>query len=312
MSATELESASLPLRGLSWPGVELRHLIAFRAVVDEGSFARAALSLGYTQGAISQQIASLERAIGRRLLDRPGGRGRPTLTPAGEIVLAHAHAIARELTLARATLERLDCASAESPLRVGMRHETGLLHFPLIVERLADGSVGLLRLFELRTDRELVELVSFGEIDLAFVEDAPADLASIDVLSEPYVAVTSLARARTLPESLSPDALAGQPLLLLRSSLDSGESSQLFRGLNASLLPAFEADQPGLLCDLASRGQGIAIVPRSLAQSSARTAVIEIVDPPERRVIAIWRRNGTRAGELRDQFVEAAASVFRI
>ena len=55
--------------------MELRHLRALRAVAEEGSFIGAADILGYSQAAISQQIAGLEAAVGQSLFDRPGARG---------------------------------------------------------------------------------------------------------------------------------------------------------------------------------------------------------------------------------------------
>src|SRR3954471_20474987 len=93
--------------GDGWPGLELRHLLALQAVAREGSFAAAAEALGYTQSAISQQISGLERAVGPRLVERPGGRGRIWLTDAGEALLRHADAIVAHLHAAAADLTAL-------------------------------------------------------------------------------------------------------------------------------------------------------------------------------------------------------------
>jgi DNA-binding transcriptional LysR family regulator len=51
---------------MTWDSVELRHLRALRAVAEEGSFVGAADILGFSQAAISQQIAGLEKAIGQQ------------------------------------------------------------------------------------------------------------------------------------------------------------------------------------------------------------------------------------------------------
>ena len=53
-----------------WPGLDLRHLAAFSAVAKTGSFARGAELLGYTQPAVSQQVAALEKIVGQRLFER--------------------------------------------------------------------------------------------------------------------------------------------------------------------------------------------------------------------------------------------------
>jgi DNA-binding transcriptional LysR family regulator len=76
-------------------------LRVLREVAQTGSFSAAALSLGYTQSAVSRQVASLEAVAERPLFDR--GRLGVTLTPAG----------ARLLTSATRVLDELDSARRE-------------------------------------------------------------------------------------------------------------------------------------------------------------------------------------------------------
>src|SRR6476661_10494388 len=78
-------------------GIELRHLVALQAIAEHGSFGRAAKALGYTQSAISQQMAALERAVGEKLIERPGGPRPVSLTEAGQLLLRHADSIVARL-----------------------------------------------------------------------------------------------------------------------------------------------------------------------------------------------------------------------
>jgi hypothetical protein len=65
------------------------------SVARHGSFCRAAEELSLTRPAVSQQILSLERQLGIRLIDRgPGGLG---LTAAGALLLGHADAVSGRL-----------------------------------------------------------------------------------------------------------------------------------------------------------------------------------------------------------------------
>ena len=96
------------MAGEWWSGVEVRHLMALRAVAQEGSFRRAALRLGYVQSAISHQIAALESLTGKRLIDRSRGTRPIALTAAGVILLAHADVVFARVRAAQAVLAALD------------------------------------------------------------------------------------------------------------------------------------------------------------------------------------------------------------
>jgi DNA-binding transcriptional LysR family regulator len=90
-------------------------LRVLREVAQTGSFSAAAASLGYTQSAVSRQIAGLEAVAGRRLFDR--GRHGVTLTPAGRRLLTSAVRVLEELD--RAVGELTEVEPATGPVRVG-------------------------------------------------------------------------------------------------------------------------------------------------------------------------------------------------
>src|SRR4051812_46833254 len=93
-----------------------RRLLTFREVALRASFSRAAESLALTQPAVSQQVGALEREVGTPLLDRrPGGL---TLTETGELLLAHADALAARLAAVDEQLDELR-AERDARLRVG-------------------------------------------------------------------------------------------------------------------------------------------------------------------------------------------------
>jgi DNA-binding transcriptional LysR family regulator len=87
------------------PGsIDLRSVRYFVAIVDEGTFARAAEKLKVTQPALSRSVQALERALGVKLLDRGKSGATPTvfgrlLIERGRALISDATAITRELAL---------------------------------------------------------------------------------------------------------------------------------------------------------------------------------------------------------------------
>src|ERR671921_142919 len=101
--------------------LDVRRLRVLREVAVRGSFSAAAESLSFTQSAVSQQIAALEREAGAKLVER-GARGI-RLTPAGQALVSHADAI----------LSRLDDAEldqAHELLRAGEIDVALVMDFP--------------------------------------------------------------------------------------------------------------------------------------------------------------------------------------
>jgi DNA-binding transcriptional LysR family regulator len=192
-----------------WLGLDLRHLVALKTIADEGSFGRAAERLGYTQSAISQQIAALERIVGLRLIERPGGPRPISLTEAGRILLRHAEAIQARLLAAKADMTALEAGDA-GRLRVGTFQSVGTKILPTLLRRFGETHPGVeVVLRESPDESELLEMIERGELDLTFWT-LPADTGpyeSVELLRDPYVLVVpassplaSLKRTPTLRE----------------------------------------------------------------------------------------------------------------
>jgi DNA-binding transcriptional LysR family regulator len=84
---------------------DVKQLRVLKAVAEHGSFSAAADALSYTQPAISQQIAALEKRAGTTLVDR-GSRG-VRLTDAGQVLVEHAEVVIARLAAAEAELEAM-------------------------------------------------------------------------------------------------------------------------------------------------------------------------------------------------------------
>ena len=174
-----------------WLGLDLRHLVALKAIADEGSFGRAAEKLGYTQSAVSQQIAALERIVGLRLVERPGGPRPVSLTEAGRVLLRHADAIQARLLAAKADMSALETGDA-GRLRVGTFQSVGTKVIPSLLRRFSESHPAVeVVLRESQNEAELLEMIERGELDLTFwtLPVGPGPYETLELLRDPYVLV---------------------------------------------------------------------------------------------------------------------------
>ncbi|WP_416973045.1 LysR family transcriptional regulator [Streptomyces sp. 4F14] len=111
--------------------VELRHLRCLVAIVDEGTFTDAAITLGISQAAASRTLAALEQALGVRLLRRTSREVTPTA--AGIRVVVHARRVLAEVD----DLVH-EAASGHTSLRVGYAWSALGRHTPVFQRRWAE------------------------------------------------------------------------------------------------------------------------------------------------------------------------------
>jgi molybdate transport repressor ModE-like protein len=289
-----------------WLGVEFRHLAALQALAEEGSFGRAAHKLGYTQSAVSQQIAMLERIVGERLVERPGGPRPVTLTEAGRLLLRHAESIMARLQAAQADLSALSAGSAGT-LRVGTFQSVGAKVLPTLMRRFAEGWPDVeIELRESHSDLELAAMVERGELDLSFVQlpiDNPA-LETIELLRDPYVVVApadSPLAKREKPPTLK--EIAEQPLIGFRECRSTAILADQLRTTGREPKFVFRSDDNGIVQGLAAAGVGIAVVPQlTVDENDDSVAVIQLGPKMPPRIVGItWHA---------DRYHSAAAVAF--
>jgi DNA-binding transcriptional LysR family regulator len=284
-----------------------RRLLTFREVARQGSFSRAADALALSQPAVSQQVGALERELRTQLLVR--GRAGTAPTPAGELLLAHADALAARLVLADTQMDEL-AATERAALRLGAFPSALATIVPAAIAALRAGEPGLDVAIEEGTVDELERAVQRGSLHVAVCwQDAraarrePEGLRRTDLGEEPMVAVLAadhrLTRRRQLalrdladetwmaPESegLLVDACreAGfEPRIAILTRDPLAARAIAAAGLAVSLTPRLLADLdlPGIvtrpLRGIAPRRTLYAIAPAEGAHPQARALVDEL------------------------------------
>jgi DNA-binding transcriptional LysR family regulator len=154
--------------------VEVQLLRTFVAVARLGSFSAAAVELGYTQAAVSQQVAALENDLKTRLLNR-----RPVEpTEAGARLLEHAEPILLRLDAARADVTRMAKTPPNATLLVGATPLAGATsNLPQALAALRARMPRLEIAVETATRQQVATGVAKGELDLALTDGltAPGD-----------------------------------------------------------------------------------------------------------------------------------------
>ena len=275
---------------------ELRHLHVFREVARLGSLSAAAESLAYTQPAVSQQMAALERRAGMALLDRTTRGVR--LTDAGEALLRHAEAILAEQTLAERELEAI------AGLRGG---RVRMASFPTAGAALVPVAVSLfserypeVRLSVLEAEpEEAAPMLRAGELEVAIVatvlgtEGFGALYEGIDLhhlLDEPRYALVPpehrlAGRRRLRLEDLADEVrieLSRSPTQRGRVYLEPGPEP-------APEEPriAFRSDDFNIVQGMVAAGVGVAVVPElALTNLRADVAIHNLGSSAPMRTIA--------------------------
>lgn len=294
--------------------MELTAWRTFVTVCRLGSLSAAAAELGYTQSAVSRQIAGLERRLGVPLVQRHVRGVRPT--PAGEVFRHHALVALNEADRAIRAVRDIRDGAPSRPLTVGATPSLAAGIVPAAIRRLLE-TAGPLRWSLLPgLSPELHDRVIDGDLDVAVVTDAPPGLPNDPRVERRFLGMDEMVVALPVAHPLTGrgpvriQALADQTW-----AEDNDGSAALLRqhaaraGVTARI-DLTAADLPGKMA-LVATGHAIALIPGVLT-CALRTDVITVplVDPPSRGIYTITPRRDPHpsAAPLHDQLTTAFGS----
>lgn len=274
--------------------MELRQLEYFVAVTEEANFTRAAARLHVAQPGVSAQIRQLEAELGQALLDRSERTVR--LTAAGSAAMPHARAALAAVANTRLVIDEL-AGLIRGHVAVGMVTTVSFDLPRLLDEFHRDHPAVDITLSEGNSD-DLGEGLRAGSLDVAMIGSTtsrPSGITTQVIADQPLVA--AVARDDPLSEraSITVGALADRSLISLppgtglRSRFDQACATAGVRPL-----VAFEASDPHMLAQLAARGLGVAILPKSVTDARPdQLHALAITRPSIRgRIELAWRSQG--------------------
>src|SRR3954447_11962925 len=147
---------------------DVKQLRVLKAVADHGSFSAAADALSYSQPAISQQVAALEKRAGTTLVDR--GRRGVRLTDAGQALVEHAEVVIARLAAAEAELEAI-AGIRGGRVRLASFPTAGASLLPPAVAEFTTCHPDVELSFVEREPEEAAQMLRGAELEIAIVFD---------------------------------------------------------------------------------------------------------------------------------------------
>lgn len=276
--------------------MELRQLEQFLAVVEEGTFTRAAERLGLTQPAVSLCIRKLEEEVGGPLFARD--QNELSQTETGRVLAEYARRMVRLRDDATRDIARLGSLTAGS-LTMAAHEAAAVYLLPAAlrsyVQKFPDIKVGIYR----SRLEEIPRLVMDRQVDVGFVKEAPTfhELQSVDVHADEMVCIASPRHPLAARTKLSLKDISRERFILHHlCSATADRILQLFEQHATRCRVVAELWSFENIKEFVRQDVGLAIVPGVTVREELRHGTLvrlpigELVMP--RRTLMIYRQHG--------------------
>ena len=234
----------------------------FLAVIDCGSFSKAAKQQNVAQPSLSVAIGKLERLLGAPLFHRSSKRVQ--ITEAGSRLAVHARRIENEFNLAEAAVANMTAARS---LRLGVLTTVPIAHVAETVER-AQRSPDCERLQLVPgNERELLQRLRRGQIDVALtiVRAESESFRREPLFAERYALAMHAAHPLAAKATIAAEELADNTMIVRRHCEVLAETSRHFTERGIRPFFAFRGTNDEQVLALVRAGVGVTVMPACYA-----------------------------------------------
>jgi DNA-binding transcriptional LysR family regulator len=262
----------------------------FATVAQTHSFSRAAKTLYISQPAVSKGVQALEKQVGMPLIDRSARRF--ALTEAGEILYQHAARIFALEQEAEAALDQLQ-GLVTGHLSLGASYTIGNYVLPAMLGRFHGMYPGVRLSLEIGSTNQMVERLSAGPLDMAFVE-GPVDAPNLVI--SPWRTDTLVIIARpdhplTREETLSAQQVFAQPFILREPGSGTREIIETaLRRRGLELHVRMELGTNEAIKQAVQAGPGIAMMSETAVRLERSAGLLTTLDVPDFSLTRPFRR----------------------
>jgi LysR family cyn operon transcriptional activator len=279
----------------------LRPIRYLKAVVDHGSFTRAASALHVSQPALSQQIREFEERMGVQLLDRTGRKIRPT--DAGEAFLFHVRRAQDELEVGGRAIRDVQDLSTGS-LRLGFTPSFAISLLAPLIRRYRDRFPGIVLTVAEMAQEEIERAVSTDALDvgLAFSDVLAEDVEWLPLHTERLSLIVGQEHpAATGDREMGTAELAAESLALLGPTFATRLTvDRYLRRHGVQPRVAVEANSIAAIVEIVRVTRLATVLPELVAQQQAGLSAVRLTPAiGSRRVALLQRRGGYRSAASR-------------
>lgn len=288
--------------------METQYIHTFVSVVDQGSMAAAARTLNITPAAVAQQIHTLERELGARLIARVGRT--VSVTEEGARILQRARELLRGVSDLRSIAQD---SPVSGELRLGACPTTLAGMLPNILAGMVEAFPLINVFIKPGYSADLYRAVETNDLDAAFVLEAPFDLPKTCawrlLREEPLVMLAPASMVGRDPHEL----LASEPLIRYdRHQWGGRQADEYLRAAGIVPRERFELNALNAIAVMVDRGLGVSLVPDWAKPWPEGLKLVRIPLPLPalpRRIGVVWSRSSVRVRLVNALLQESGKAV---